>query len=183
MDTDSPLDPALRRLVHARWAPLMGTLGKQPGRNTSCWCGSGKRYKLCHQQADADFRDSLRLPIGIEPGLRAIGGDLLEHAFRQPGRSLADRRQVALLVAHAAMQAWNLVRIKPDPKLLDALAVVASAFPGGMSEQVVELTARMAHRARWVQPGDGRLVRTIEVLDGPEGFTLRATALQPDQSR
>lgn len=23
-----------------------------PGRNEPCWCGSQKRYKLCHQQQD-----------------------------------------------------------------------------------------------------------------------------------
>lgn len=23
-----------------------------PGRNESCWCGSGKKYKKCHLDAD-----------------------------------------------------------------------------------------------------------------------------------
>jgi SEC-C motif len=26
----------------------------QPGRNEACWCGSGKKYKKCHLQADED---------------------------------------------------------------------------------------------------------------------------------
>lgn len=24
----------------------------RPGRNESCWCGSGKKYKKCHLDAD-----------------------------------------------------------------------------------------------------------------------------------
>jgi uncharacterized protein YecA (UPF0149 family) len=27
-----------------------------PGRNDSCWCGSGKKYKRCHLMADEDKR-------------------------------------------------------------------------------------------------------------------------------
>ena len=26
--------------------------GPQVGRNDPCWCGSGKKYKHCHMQAD-----------------------------------------------------------------------------------------------------------------------------------
>ena len=25
---------------------------KKPGRNESCWCGSGKKYKKCHLHED-----------------------------------------------------------------------------------------------------------------------------------
>jgi transposase len=25
---------------------------RKPGRNDPCWCGSGKKYKHCHMQAD-----------------------------------------------------------------------------------------------------------------------------------
>ena len=24
----------------------------RPGRNEACWCGSGKKYKKCHEPAD-----------------------------------------------------------------------------------------------------------------------------------
>jgi len=27
--------------------------GKRPGRNDDCWCGSGKKYKKCHLEADS----------------------------------------------------------------------------------------------------------------------------------
>jgi uncharacterized protein YecA (UPF0149 family) len=26
----------------------------RPGRNEDCWCGSGKKYKKCHLDADAE---------------------------------------------------------------------------------------------------------------------------------
>ncbi|MGC2062040.1 MAG: SEC-C metal-binding domain-containing protein [Thermodesulfovibrionales bacterium] len=26
----------------------------RPGRNEECWCGSGKKYKKCHLDADAE---------------------------------------------------------------------------------------------------------------------------------
>jgi hypothetical protein len=25
----------------------------KPGRNDACWCGSGKKYKKCHESEDA----------------------------------------------------------------------------------------------------------------------------------
>ncbi len=28
-----------------------------PGRNELCWCGSGQKYKACHQQQDAQRRE------------------------------------------------------------------------------------------------------------------------------
>ena len=30
------------------------------GRNEPCWCGSGKKYKLCHQDEDEEKRSSTR---------------------------------------------------------------------------------------------------------------------------
>jgi uncharacterized protein YecA (UPF0149 family) len=27
-------------------------VGKKPGRNEPCWCGSGKKYKKCHLPED-----------------------------------------------------------------------------------------------------------------------------------
>jgi len=30
------------------------------GRNDSCWCGSGKKYKHCHYESDQKYFASLR---------------------------------------------------------------------------------------------------------------------------
>jgi hypothetical protein len=29
-------------------------LPKRPGRNDACWCGSRKKYKICHLKADQE---------------------------------------------------------------------------------------------------------------------------------
>jgi len=36
------------RLIAGPELPAMPSLG----RNDHCWCGSGRKYKLCHQTAD-----------------------------------------------------------------------------------------------------------------------------------
>ena len=50
----------------------------QPGRNDECWCGSGRKYKKCHLEADerlqqlydegfeVPFRRLLKTPEDIE---------------------------------------------------------------------------------------------------------------------
>ncbi len=36
-------------------SPKDGTVvSDRPGRNEECWCGSGKKYKKCHLDADAE---------------------------------------------------------------------------------------------------------------------------------
>jgi hypothetical protein len=48
--------------AEAAQAALFGTLLRKPaaarppkrGRNQTCWCGSGRKYKLCHRRADED---------------------------------------------------------------------------------------------------------------------------------
>ena len=35
-----------------RWSRMSINIMKRPGRNESCWCGSGKKYKQCHSSFD-----------------------------------------------------------------------------------------------------------------------------------
>jgi len=35
------------------------------GRNDACWCGSGKKYKRCHLEADANKRRN-RSGLGLK---------------------------------------------------------------------------------------------------------------------
>jgi hypothetical protein len=45
--------------LHARLERLMQSGGppqRKPGRNEGCWCGSGKKYKRCHWDADRGVR-------------------------------------------------------------------------------------------------------------------------------
>jgi hypothetical protein len=48
--------------------------GEEPipelGRNDTCWCGSGKKYKRCHQDADDRRRASARSSaVGAKGGM------------------------------------------------------------------------------------------------------------------
>jgi preprotein translocase subunit SecA len=36
----------------ARPRPVRSTAKEKLGRNDPCWCGSGKKYKLCHYRQD-----------------------------------------------------------------------------------------------------------------------------------
>jgi hypothetical protein len=47
---------AFRRLIAGPQQPAMPSLG----RNDRCWCGSGRKYKLCHQTADDRKRSAVR---------------------------------------------------------------------------------------------------------------------------
>lgn len=44
---------------------------KKPERNAPCWCGSGRKYKVCHQRFD-DKIESFRLQGHIVPGIAQI---------------------------------------------------------------------------------------------------------------
>jgi hypothetical protein len=47
-DFEMTLRDAFRRLIAgAETAPVPSL-----GRNDRCWCGSGRKYKICHQAAD-----------------------------------------------------------------------------------------------------------------------------------
>jgi hypothetical protein len=62
-----------------------------PGRNDPCWCGSGKKYKKCHLQAD---EESARAEEAAEPEASladAAWGQLLEAAAHYNSRAETQR--------------------------------------------------------------------------------------------
>ena len=44
----------LDRVLGKLRAPEASAPEKKPARNEPCWCGSGKKYKKCHQPQDTD---------------------------------------------------------------------------------------------------------------------------------
>ena len=44
---------------------------KKIGRNDPCWCGSGKKYKVCHEEFDRKI-DMARLAGHIVPARKLI---------------------------------------------------------------------------------------------------------------
>jgi preprotein translocase subunit SecA len=71
--------PAARRLA-APVRPLSpqpaqtpsGPGTSPPGRNDPCWCGSGKKYKLCHMRQDMEARGAPKV-ASRPPGARSRG--------------------------------------------------------------------------------------------------------------
>jgi hypothetical protein len=66
---------------------------QRPGRNEPCWCGSGKKYKKCHLDADEHARVPPAQPAGTH-GRSAIAQ--LEHdlvAFKDHELTRAERRE------------------------------------------------------------------------------------------
>ena len=49
---------------------------KKIGRNDSCWCGSGKKYKNCHEAMDE------KLKIYMEKGCIVPTHDIIRHLSR-----------------------------------------------------------------------------------------------------
>jgi hypothetical protein len=82
-DEEDDAPPAPVRRIHT------------PGRNDPCWCGSGKKYKKCHLDADQEAsrgggpqQAGASIPAGKFSGLRRRLGDFLERAV-----SKSDTRQ------------------------------------------------------------------------------------------
>jgi uncharacterized protein YecA (UPF0149 family) len=55
-DGKMTLRDAFRRLIAGPELPAVPNLG----RNDGCWCGSGRKYKACHQMADDRKRSTMR---------------------------------------------------------------------------------------------------------------------------
>jgi preprotein translocase subunit SecA len=60
--------------------------GARPGRNDPCWCGSGKKYKLCHMREDQQGTSSPQAPQPKAPAAAASGQ-------RRSGRRRRRRRR------------------------------------------------------------------------------------------
>ena len=68
------------------------------GRNDRCWCGSGKKYKACHE-----FSDEQKL----QP--------LVEQGYPMPTRDLIlSPEQIQELFTHVAGEAKSFTKDAPD---------------------------------------------------------------------
>ena len=50
------------------------------GRNDPCWCGSGRKYKVCHERMDERI-ESYRLEGHIVPGPEQIKNEEISDSF------------------------------------------------------------------------------------------------------
>ncbi len=56
---------------------------RAPGPNEPCWCGSGKKYKRCHQQQD---REGPAAASPAKPPVRSVKRQPLKAGKVTPGR-------------------------------------------------------------------------------------------------
>lgn len=92
---------------------MFSPLGKLPGRNDPCWCGSGRKYKTCHAGMDTHLL-----------GLHAMGREIPTHKMIKTPEQIAKIRQSAQIniavldriarEIHEGMQTREIDRIVYD---------------------------------------------------------------------
>ncbi len=155
------------------------------GRNDPCWCGSGRKYKVCH-------RNNETLPLS----------ERAAWLYQKAGTYLTDGPWRGDLIDLAAIRArhWDApgatYLATQDPLVCDALLFEGGAFEAFLSErgdllpdderllaQQWLLTDRSLHEVESVSPGDGftaRDLRTgerVEVRERTASRTLPAGML------
>src|SRR2546425_3574762 len=84
--------------------PWTSTVMIKPGRNDPCHCGSGKKYKKCHLDADQRSRDTIHQPQpGSESPSAFVSVENMSNLFRQLSRqsSARDRKEFGELLSKA----------------------------------------------------------------------------------
>jgi hypothetical protein len=144
-------------------------IGRAPprklGRNASCWCGSGVKYKRCHWDADQRTR---HLPKMSEI-LEEIAEPLIVTGGRQPKATRAALDLAAI--------AWNLSRLA-EPTRSDAVqdALGRLATSGGLDLVLADL---IDHADLW--PDDPRCVVRVGIAEQPDGsWQILAASARPN---
>ncbi len=137
------------------------------GRNQPCWCGSGRKYKVCHLHRE-------QLPLDRRAGW----------LYRKAGLDLLDRSLAATLMetARARSRYWDghnsLMRAFQDAIVVDAVLFEGGGFaefvtarghllPADeylLAEQWL-LIERSVHEVVTVRPGQGMTVRDVRTGD------------------
>ncbi len=138
-----------------------GTLGrKQP-----CWCGSGKRYKSCHLDADAaELRD--------RPKISEILREMVDIVGFQQCRSLDEAQR---LVQFAALL-WNATRL-PDAACDGILESMLQR--SGNPVEAREIAEDMMDIA-YCWPHDRRVIGSAHLVAGPSGWKIVTTSIGED---
>lgn len=127
--------------MQAPAGPSLAASRKVVGRNDSCPCGSGQRYKQCHGRIGAGGSTAPPLPAGAGP---APATDRSTGADAPPKEDMAvllHRARAAFdandAEAASALYRWALVRRPDDPIALEYLGVMATR--GGRFEEAQDL--------------------------------------------
>ncbi|HWB78871.1 MAG TPA: SEC-C domain-containing protein [Nannocystaceae bacterium] len=139
---------------------------ERPGRNEPCWCGSGKKYKRCHADADerderAELDDAVQgAPDGeLAQALIELGGEELEDFH--VGEELERERMVELL-----MVAWNIASFEEIGNHDAADELRAEIARMGDVAELREYVEDMVEARHEEWEGDTRFVMSARVIDG-----------------
>ena len=141
--------------------PVILTLDaeRKLGRNARCWCGSGKRYKSCHEEVDRFLRSL--------PKMSAL---LIEIAtpLLSPSRTRSQTQAAMMLAALA----WNITRFEGS-----AREEMLEKARGEVTEEgMLFLKTLMLRASRW--PEDRRVVQNVEVVQKGDGsFDVNASVI------
>lgn len=157
--------PRLPALVPAAQV-LPARRRERPGRNSPCWCGSGKKYKRCHADADeqgerAELDSAVRGTPDAElaRALIEFGGDELDDFH--VGEEVERERLIGLLAL-----AWNIASFEElgqDDAADELRAELDRGDDVAELREYVEDLVDLRHE-EW--EGDTRLVMSARVVDG-----------------
>jgi SEC-C motif-containing protein len=165
-ESDAPTEgtPAPELFAGGRVEPAKRR--EQPGRNEPCWCGSGKKYKRCHSDADErDDRERLDNQQGDGVGF-AIAEALLEIAGEELGE-LDTVEECARLLDVVAL-AWNLDVLEEIGDTAGRTELIATLTTTGPERAALDAVVdEMIARKQELFPGESRLVMKVSIgVDG-----------------
>ncbi|MHB8219494.1 MAG: YecA family protein [Acidimicrobiales bacterium] len=179
---DQGLTSSDRRVIERAMSHSGRSPGKAVGRNTPCWCGSGRKFKHCH------FGQATRAPLEeraewlyqkavnyLHHGDREARNDLMSVVLARADLSTPDELTNDMLYGEAVERASS------DPLVLDLtltelewfgcfLADRAALLPPDevLMAQAWELTERTLYEVVDTRPGEGltlRDLRSAETID------------------
>ena len=93
------------------------------GRNSQCWCGSGLKYKNCHEAFDEKIEELLTLKDEIQEAIATVDDAVMELVLTYRYVNCWDWNEVADKLGYAESYvfklhrtALSLVKIKEDSK-------------------------------------------------------------------
>lgn len=138
----------------------------QLGRKQPCWCGSGKRYKHCHFEAD-------QAPAA--GGVQKMSEILEELATACGLRRCRGPNQASVLLQIAGM-VWNATRLTGAERAAAFQAIEQGLDAGEDQELTQSLVARMTPLADQ-RPDDRRVVTKVEVTGEPGRWSVLAASV------
>lgn len=168
-----------RAMGHAQRPPE-----KLPGRNTPCWCGSGRKFKHCHasqatippleERAEWLYRKAVNYVLHGEPEARS---DLVSVVLARADLSTADE------IDDEVLHGDTVEQVAHDPLVADLVLCELGWFDAFLSDraallppdellmgQAWELSDRTLYEIVEVRPGEGLTVRDLRTA---ETFNVR----------